>query len=745
MIASPDLLAFSDTAGSARLGHSLPEEHWLPLLAPSQPWSSSAQFRRDFILVAEFSEQVGPRPVLTIPDDSELVGTFDLNHFSVRLMSVDYQAAGPGPGPPPAPGPRLSFSEDSEVILGDSGRDAFAYVHHLTLHDLEARGMVRPFCMAYVSSDQSKLLENFGELSAGFSRAAEILKTGNRQSFSGELQSRLQQLQCARMALQAAPRPTDADSLQLEALQRSISTHQELLRQVTSYPNRKLQRPDFLPYDPADAAWFPPAEETPAPSAEPHLKSLEELCNSYFLSLTRSQLADTERRLRGDRTALHAARVTRWLSRKLPLTNFLFELWRPEEESEEEEEESEEARGAADGGEDALCSCVEELAIRLEPAAPLTSDLCSQMTASVSSSDSIEVLATERSYRAQRVDGLGKATAAAAEAPRRRPARADSQDSIEVLSTTESICPEDLSAISEEDTPTQGVPRELQSQEETVDDPRPVDRRSTSDEPLLLDPGGECSVQNQWSLPAQLQSGDEASDCTGSDRPTRGGGWGSRRRRKAGLRALRFLKENSFSQKVVFCLLSGRALVVLGTDPGRVQKLVEALSLFLPAPGPDRGAVMSGLTSPLQLSHLLTCRLIGIQRPAPGSAPSLLASLTRLGRYLALLDLDHGTLRCPSYSGSLVGGLADPRTSIRRGATYLLHLESGLTALSNRALLYTFVRRHGDGDEAPQSGGDASVMRFLSELLVLRLGGRGPPLLRFSYAAAQLHRNSLPT
>ncbi|KAM8842068.1 guanine nucleotide exchange protein smcr8b [Synchiropus picturatus] len=720
MIGSPDLLAFSAAAGSAR-----PEARAPPPLGPSQPWSSSAQFRRDFVLVAEFSEQVGPRPVLTIPDDSELVGTFDLNHFCVRMMSVDYQAAGPAPGPPPAPGPRLSFSEDSEVILGDSGRDAFAYVHHLTLHDLEARGMVRPFCMAYVSSEQSKLLENFGELAAGFSRAAEILKTGNRQSFSGELQRRLQQLQCARMALQAAP---DADSVQLEALQRSISTHQELLRQVTSYPNRKLRRPDFLPYDPADAAWFPPPEETAAPSAgaEPHLKSLEELCSSYFLSLTRSQLADTERRLRGDRTALHAARVTRWLSRKLPLTNFLFELWRPEEE---EEEGSEEARGAADGGEDALRSCVEELAIRLEPAAPLTSDLCSQMTASVSSSDSIEVLGTERSYRAQRVAGLGKATAEAGEAPRPRPGRADSQDSIEVLS------------VSEEDTPTQGG-----GQRE--DDPRPVtavDRRSASDELLLLDPGREGSVQNQWCLPAQLQSGDEASDCTGSDRPTRGGS--RRRRRKAGLRALRFLKETSFSQQVVFCLLSGRALVVLGADPGRVQKLVEALSLFLPAPGPDRGAVMSVLTSPLQLSHLLTCRLIGIQRPAPGSAPSLLASLTRLGRYLALLDLDHGTLRCPSYGGSLVGGLADPRTSIRRGATYLLHLESGLTALSNRALLYTFARRRGDGEEAAQSGGggDASVMRFLSELLVLRLGRRGPPPLRFSYAAAQLHRNSPPT
>lgn len=139
--------------------------------------------------------QVGPKPVLTIPDDPRVVGSFDLNHFSVRLMSVDYQASGPAPAPPASPGPRLNFSEDSRVILGDSAEDAFAYVHHMTLYDLEARGMVRPFCVAYVCSDQLKLMENFGELSTCFSQASDSLKTGNRQAFSMELQRKLQELE----------------------------------------------------------------------------------------------------------------------------------------------------------------------------------------------------------------------------------------------------------------------------------------------------------------------------------------------------------------------------------------------------------------------------------------------------------------------------------------------------------------------------------------------------------------------
>ena len=37
--------------------------------------------------------QVGPQPLLTIPDDPKVFGTFDLNYFSLRIMSVDYQAS----------------------------------------------------------------------------------------------------------------------------------------------------------------------------------------------------------------------------------------------------------------------------------------------------------------------------------------------------------------------------------------------------------------------------------------------------------------------------------------------------------------------------------------------------------------------------------------------------------------------------------------------------------------------------
>lgn len=81
------------------------------------------------------------------------------------------------------------------MVLGDSKEGAFAYVHHLTLYDLEARGFVRPFCMAYVSADERKIMLQFQELSLRFSQASECLKAGNRRAFAKELQRKLRDLE----------------------------------------------------------------------------------------------------------------------------------------------------------------------------------------------------------------------------------------------------------------------------------------------------------------------------------------------------------------------------------------------------------------------------------------------------------------------------------------------------------------------------------------------------------------------
>ncbi|XP_005750246.1 guanine nucleotide exchange protein smcr8b [Pundamilia nyererei] len=909
MIGSPDLLAFTSTEGfggeeDEQEARGLPEELSVPCFPSSHPWSTAAQFHRDFILVAEFSEQVGPSPVLTIPEDSRVLGSFDLNHFSVRIMSVDYQASGPGHTPPSSPGPRLNFSEDSKVILGDSAENAFAYVHHLTLYDLEARGMVRPFCMAYVCSDQVKLMENFSELSTRFSEAAESLKTGNRQAFSIELQRKLQELEYRRLTLRKdAERQTtvngltesEGESEELEAVERSVLNHRELLRQVASYPNRKLKQPDFLPYDPAtsltDPLLLPPFEpcfsfSTPSCKSEHHLKPLEELCNEYYLSLTKDRLKDTERRLRGDRSVLRTTYATQSLSRRLTLTNFLFELWSPDDADEEgtEVELLKDTGSKRTGGAfqpeppsmESFFSCVEEIPIKLEAAEAHTltpgPGPGTEMTGSVSSSDSIEVLGTEKSYMTQHVADSRDTPVGMTESCSRRAAvdtgirhlrayakRANSEDSIEVLSTTESILTEDLTAITEEEAELQPLSNGFENEEEPqmvdksykvlqeeetlnapaavgedendgpdeedqccVESEEPLEQTMVADDIMIKEqpgaikmnqfrkdnseektskllqadeamrpspevhqkvrlmpqdnanfaPGSYMAEVDRWSSPRpplRLLSVDEESTLSSisftesSEPPSPIQNihsnicWDKRRRRKAGLRALRFIKHNSFSQHAVFCLLSGRPLVVIGGDENLVRKTVDALTLFLPAPGPHRSAVKMCLTTPLQLTDLLTWRLMGVHRSSSASFSTILPSLSRYSRYVALLDLDQRTLRCPSYSGSLLSRLANPHTGITRGITYLQHLESCLAALVNHVLVHTFIPLFKNLCVAKEKGNteedswcergvsecDLRVMSYLSHLIKQRYAGRGPPVLRFAYSSVQMHRNTM--
>lgn len=268
MISAPDVVAFTKEDEYEEEPYnepSLPEEYSVPLFPfanqGANPWSklSGAKFSRDFILISEFSEQVGPQPLLTIPNDTKVFGTFDLNYFSLRIMSVDYQASFVG-HPPGSAYPKLNFVEDSKVVLGDSKEGAFAYVHHLTLYDLEARGFVRPFCMAYISADQHKIMQQFQELSAEFSKASECLKSGNRKAFAGELEKKLKDLDYTRTVLhtetEIQKKANDKGfyssqaiekANELASVEKSIIEHQDLLKQIRSYPHRKVRGFDLCP------------------------------------------------------------------------------------------------------------------------------------------------------------------------------------------------------------------------------------------------------------------------------------------------------------------------------------------------------------------------------------------------------------------------------------------------------------------------------------------------------------------
>lgn len=844
MIGSPDLVAFTkeDEYHTSPDPWGIPEEFSVPLhpLADFNPWAktSYAKFTKDFILISEFSEQVGPQPLLTIPDDPKVCGTFDLNYFSLRIMSVDYQAS--FVGHPPGTGyPRLSFVEDSRVVLGDSKEGAFAYVHHLTLYDLEARGFVRPFCMAYVSADERKIMLQFQELSLRFSQASECLKAGNRRAFAKELQRKLRDLEYTHSVLQkeeglqreAGPQTMYSahaveKANELANVEKSIYEHRDLLRQISSYHQRPRRDPHAIACQKCLSECLSECEEllekyaqlaNPAtftnmtedvrveedvdgeeddgvkrrPSYTPQLikaksakcfdkrlKTLQELCDETFYQATVGLLKDTERSFRGDLCYLHTRHLDRVLRRKQQVTNFLFEedlredeegdwgsqrpfcavnhvvenctilnpppillgpdlleldsleppdLLDPASETSQtregelgvvenrlESSPSDQTLETQESSEETKASLTGETPEAPDPDSDLTPDPDLERE---SSSEEMETTAGE-----DEGDSVGDQTpvsllevASELGVDRESGSEGGADGTCEIQSDLlvpldtaccmsqdgflyEASAPESLSHLDRSSDPPPGVVLVVNQEPQAL--------LPLQDEYAVGSPGSEGPVAG-LELPVgalgdtiSRASLEEGSDCTmsastGSERAASPLGYGRvvtlRQRKKAGQGALRFVRQYPFAMQALWCLLSGRTLVVLGADEGRVRRLVAALALFVPGPGRCGERVQAWLSCPFTLIDLQRWKLIGLQRVASPVGSSMLYSLSRYSRYISILDADQKTLRCPPYSGQLLANIATHRTYIRRGSTYFLHLQSMLCRLAAKAFLFTFT------------------------------------------------------
>ena len=77
-------------------------------------------FAGDFIVISEFSEQVGPVPLYVIPEWGA-EGTFNLNGFVLKIMAVDFQNKTNDP---------QSYLKDSQVAMPEPSEDAYTYVCH---------------------------------------------------------------------------------------------------------------------------------------------------------------------------------------------------------------------------------------------------------------------------------------------------------------------------------------------------------------------------------------------------------------------------------------------------------------------------------------------------------------------------------------------------------------------------------------------------------------------------------------
>ncbi|XP_029603587.1 guanine nucleotide exchange protein smcr8a [Salmo trutta] len=676
MIGAPDVVAFTKEDDFGEVGYPdpwvMPEEFSVPLFPSNNnanPWTktSYAKFTKDFILISEFSEQVGPQPLLTIPDDPKVFGTFDLNYFSLRIMSVDYQASFVG-HPTGSGYPRLSFVEDSRVVLGDSKEGAFAYVHHLTLYDLEARGFVRPFCMAYVSADERKIMQQFQELSLRFSRASECLKTGNRRAFARELQRKLRDLEYTRSVLQkeeglqreAGPQGCYSahavdKANELAAMEKSIFEHRDLLRQITSYPlhprrdahaahcqhcvtesRRHGDAPPGPDRDPGEEAGERRQSYTPqlikgksAKCFAKRLKNLTELCEERFYDATVELLTHTERCFRGDLCYLYTRRLDRALRRKQNVVNFLFE----EELGEEEEEVA--ALGRI------FCSLNHTMGTDQHSHIHTPSIvLCPEPPESADVPEVYPPCPDNSAPQSDALTGDERLESSLSDLTMETQDQESSEENKDSFSSDRSGGEEEEEEGGRDQTPV----FLLEAEEDTL----PASGLQPGSLPLPLvvnqEPQAMLPVQGVYGLGSphcqspgagldlpvsslgdttSKGSDQDGSDCTtsastGSERAGSPLGYGGvvtlRQKKRAGQGALRFVRQYPFALHALWSLLSGRTLVVLGSEEGRVRRLVSALALYLPGPGRCGERVQPWLSCPFSLTDLQRWKLIGLQR-----------------------------------------------------------------------------------------------------------------------------------
>lgn len=168
-----------------------------------------SSYTDDFILISEFSEIEGPKPLFTIPIDGGC--NFNKNDYSLNVMCVDFHSSQQQQqmydnttattstnltSIASSNTSRFSLSKDTSIInYWDLTAGGIAsYIHHFTLYDIEARGFVRPFCISYITYDRVKIESYFNKLTQYFTKITNLFKKSNLNVFKNNLNEHMKNL-----------------------------------------------------------------------------------------------------------------------------------------------------------------------------------------------------------------------------------------------------------------------------------------------------------------------------------------------------------------------------------------------------------------------------------------------------------------------------------------------------------------------------------------------------------------------
>ncbi|KAG2202281.1 hypothetical protein INT47_010729, partial [Mucor saturninus] len=264
---------------------------------------------RDFVLISEFSELEGPLPLAIVTDTAYIdlkfytetpspsspskdlatlgLDTFDFNAFVLRVVSVDRSSEYEQMDEPLTPSSlfadsatpcAFSIPDDTQVYFTDSEHKFFAFTHHLTLFDINARGYVHPVALSYITRDPDKIVIRFRELMERFNLVSVKMKKGNYSNFTLDLQYRLldleytERIQTSGLSLHAIKGATTATKLMIDTLESSLS-------QMNNH-GKSMMKPVVEHTTTVPKGYQPKCIDTlyPVPHFERKLRSLAQLC-----------------------------------------------------------------------------------------------------------------------------------------------------------------------------------------------------------------------------------------------------------------------------------------------------------------------------------------------------------------------------------------------------------------------------------------------------------------------------------
>ncbi|KAI7907216.1 uncharacterized protein BX663DRAFT_495216 [Cokeromyces recurvatus] len=237
---------------------------------PSQCWWADEvlssgeelnQLYQDFVLISEFSELEGPLPLAIVTESSYIdlkqytdnsspktnylkeqleklgLDSFDFNAFVLRVVSVDRSTefeqidevlleasttATSSLFQDTSTTSLFSIPDDTQVYFTDSEHNFFAFTHHLTLFDINARGYVHPVALSYITRDPEKIINRFEELMGKFNEVSIKMKKGNYSNFILDLKYRLLDLEYTQTVLNDTTSFEQKPVLSAKAIEQAI-------------------------------------------------------------------------------------------------------------------------------------------------------------------------------------------------------------------------------------------------------------------------------------------------------------------------------------------------------------------------------------------------------------------------------------------------------------------------------------------------------------------------------------------